>query len=147
MALSVSRATVKEKCRIAVTDFDTEIDDLIAEQLPVVEFSILEKHIADTGNTNLQKALNLGAAEVIAGEFLAQSFREPGAAEQLVVGEVTFGSRLPQRASLIDPFGLKSQGLQRLAPFMTPVLPNEDATRTDVRYSTPKLTDEEVDKW
>lgn len=147
MSLSVSRATIKEKCRIAVTDFDIEIDDLINEQLPVIEFSILDKHIADSGNKNLQKTLNLGAAEIIAGEFLAQSFREPGAVEQLVVGEVTFGSRLPQRATLIDPYGLKAQGVQRLAPFMKPSLPSEDATRTEVRFSPPKFTDEEMDTW
>ena len=147
MALSVSVATVKAKCRISVTDFDTEISDLIDEQLPAIEFAILDSHIADTGNANLQAALNLGAAEIISGEFLAQTFREPGSAEAITIGELTFGSRVHPKATVADPFGLKEQGWLRLAPFLKPRQASDSASRTDIRYKLTTLGDDEVRKW
>jgi hypothetical protein len=147
MALSVTLSVVKAKCRISVTDFDTEITNLIGEQLPPIEFSILAEHVADTGNVDLQKTLNLGAAEIIAGEFLAQSFREPGAAEELVIGDVTFGSRLARAATISDPFGLKAQGWARLAPYLKPTLTSQRATRTSLRSPSSAFEEEEAGRW
>jgi hypothetical protein len=147
MALSVTLSTVKAKCRITVSDFDTEITNLIDEQLPVIEFAVLAAHIADTGNTNLQNTLNLGAAEVIAGEFLAQTYREPGAWEYMVAGEVEFGTRLPRGSYVDDPFRLKIQGWARLAPYLKPHLASEKATTTSVRAKTSALDDEETRRW
>ena len=129
MALNVTVAAVRAKCRILDTEFDTEIEDLIDEQLPVIEYAVLAEHVADTGDTGLQATLNLGATEIIAGEFLAQTFREPGVAEELQVGELTIGSRLPPRATIIDPYMLKEQGLNRLSPYMKPRKPNERSRR------------------
>ncbi|MDQ2985706.1 MAG: hypothetical protein M3R13_03155 [Armatimonadota bacterium] len=139
MALSVSVATVRAKCRIFDSEFDTEIDALIDEQLPVIEFAILAEHIANTGDTGLQATLNLGAAEVIAGEFLAQSFREPGVAELIQIGELEIGDRLPPRAPIIDPYLLKEQGWQRLAPYLKPHSASEKATRTAHISVSPEL--------
>lgn len=148
MALSVTRATVKAKCRITTTDFDSEIDDLIAEQLAPIEFAVLEEHIA-SADVNLLKMLNLGAAEIIAGEFLAQSFREPGASEELVLGEVRFGPRPGPafRSDIADPFGLKAQGWTRLSPFLKPRAASEKSAVPEIRYSAPRLSEEEIDKW
>lgn len=149
MALNVTRATIKRKCRISVTDFDTEIDDTISEQLPVIEFAVMPQHIADTGNSGLQATLNLGAAEIIAGEFLAQAFREPGSSEELRFADVSFGPRPPShmRSSVADPFGLKDQGWARLAPYLKPAVASALATKTGIRALERKLNDDEVQKW
>ena len=90
MALNVSRDTIKRKCRIAGSDFDDEIDETIDEQLPVIEYAIVPVHVADS---ELESTLNLGAAEIIAGEFLAQLWREPGATERLEFGDFAIGPR------------------------------------------------------
>lgn len=147
MALSVSVATVKAKCRISVSTFDTEISNLIDEQLPVIEFAVLDEHIADTGNTNLQKTLNLGAAEVIAGEFIAQAMREPGGTETLILGELTIGSRVRPGAIVSDAYGLKAQGWLRLSPYLKPLPASNKATQSVARASEPALSDEEVSGW
>ncbi|MCH8274216.1 MAG: hypothetical protein IH851_05450 [Armatimonadetes bacterium] len=146
MALTVTRATIKEKCRITVTDFDTEIDNLITEQKPVIEFAILDAHVNDTSNTGLVKTLDLGAAEVVAGEFLAQAMREPGAGEVLEFSDVRFGSRPPAqfKVPINDPFFLKAQGWVRLAPYLKPAVVSNIATRTVISVPDPALCDEEV---
>lgn len=145
MSLTVTRATVKRKCRLSVTDFDTEIDDMISEQLPVVEFAVLAAHIADTGNSGLQSTLNLGAAEVIAGEFLAQAYREPGACEELKFLDLTIGQRPPDQVliSIADPFGLKKQGWARLAPYLKPVVASYVATKIGIKAQPKKLSEDE----
>lgn len=149
MALEVTTETVKAKCRITTANFDDEIDALIEEQLPAIEFAIAETHLNDVANDGLQATLNLGAAEIIAGEFLAQSFREPGACEEIVFGEVRFGVRPGAhfKSSIADPYGLKSQGWQRLSPFMKPHLASESQTRSDTIARAAVLSDEEFEKW
>lgn len=128
MALSVSKETIKRKCRILNNEFDEEIEETIAEQLPVIEYAILPVHLADLA---LENTLNLGAAEVIAGEFLAQLWREPGSWERIDFGDFSIGSR--DVSDIADPFGLKKQGYWRLAPFMKPSAPHKRATRTSVK--------------
>jgi hypothetical protein len=140
MALSVSRDTIKRKCRILGSDFDDEIDATIDEQLPVIEYAILPNHIADS---ELEETLNLGAAEVIAGEFLAQLLREYGATERLDFGDFSIGPRTASDPA--DPFGLKRQGWERLSPFLKPFIANQLATKTSFIASEAKLRVPECD--
>jgi hypothetical protein len=99
---------VKEKCGIAVTDYDTTIDNLIAEQLPAIEYSVRPEHISD-GNAGLQATLNLAAAEIVCGEFLAQLGRTPGYLDRLRLGDLEIW---PARS------GLTESGWSRLHPFL-----------------------------
>lgn len=140
MALNVSRDTIKRKCRIAGSDFDDEIDETIDEQLPVIEYAILPVHIADS---ELGSTLNLGAAEIIAGEFLAQLWREPGATEKLEIGDFAIGPRTASDPA--DPFGLKTQGWERLSPFLKPNIANQLSARTSIISSKAKLRVSECD--
>jgi hypothetical protein len=111
MSLSVTRSRVKEKCGIAVTTYDTTIDNLIAEIVPVIQYAIREEHIADTGNSPLQATLNLGATEIVSAEFLDQLGREPGAFETVSLD----GFEL--KPSAAPAFILRRRGLARLRPF------------------------------
>ena len=142
MSLNVTRDAVKRKCRIGVSDYDTEIDDLIDEQLPVIEHAILQEHLDDTSNAGLQATLTLGATEVVAGEFLAQSYREPGASETIAFADVFIGNRFDGRArsDIADPLGWS-----RLAPYLKPSARSHASTSTRIRVSSPKLSAEEGD--
>ncbi|MCW5945916.1 MAG: hypothetical protein KIT74_02660 [Fimbriimonadales bacterium] len=140
MALNVSRDTIKRKCRIAGSDFDDEIDETIDEQLPVIEYAIVPVHVADS---ELESTLNLGAAEIIAGEFLAQLCREPGATERLEFGDFAIGPRTASDPA--DPFGLKRQGWERLSPFLKPNIANQLSTKTSIVASESKLRAAECD--
>ncbi len=129
MSLTVTRAKVKEKCGVDVSDYDTPIDNLISDWTPAIEFAIKNEHIADTGNTGLQATLNLGAAELVSGEFLAQQGRRSGAIDVLHFGEIEV--RPAGSVDWDDPFGLKRQGWERLRPYLKtdPKLP----ARADIR--------------
>jgi hypothetical protein len=147
MSLSVSVSTVKRKCRITVSDFDTEIQDTINEQLPAIEFSLDETFVADVGNAGLQATLNLGAAEVISGEFLAQLFRDPGSSEEIDFFDIRFGRRNEQfaDAKIIDPFGLKAQGWLRLSPFLKAQAPMMAETGSAIAAKVPLISDVEFE--
>jgi hypothetical protein len=123
MSLNVSRDAVKRKCRIEGSDYDGMIDALIAEQVPVIEHALQPEYLGDTENTGLQATLNLGATEIVAGEFLAELFREPGAYEEVEFGDFRVGSRLVfHSGGVSDPFLLKQQGWARLLPYLKPTI-------------------------
>lgn len=110
MSLSVTRARVKEKCGISDSGYDSAIDSLISETVPAVEFAIRAEFVADTGNSGLQATLNLGALEVVCGEFLDQITRPPGTSEGLTL----FGLAL----LAAKPSSIGAQGLARLSPYL-----------------------------
>lgn len=114
MALSVTRARVKERCGITDTSYDTIIDNLITDYVPVIEYAVRVEHMADI-TAGLQGTLNLGALELICGEFLCLLLREPGAYDELRVGDVMI-SPLAKPAS--DAYGLKRQGVARLNAYL-----------------------------
>jgi hypothetical protein len=112
MALSVTRARVKEKCGVTGSTYDATIDSLISEIVPTVEFAVRPEHLADTANSGLQATLNLSAAELVCAEFLEQLWREPGAAEAAVLGELSLTpSDAPAKA-------LRGSAWRRLRPYL-----------------------------
>ena len=115
MSLSVTLSKVKEKAGISVTTYDTKVTNLIADWIPVLEYAIDPAFLNDLANTGLQATLNLGATELVAGEFLSQLAREPGGSESLMFGWLEVQ---PSFKDLTDPFGLKRQGAVRIAPFV-----------------------------
>jgi len=116
MSLIVLRSKVKEKCGITGTDFDSQVDSLIVDMVPVLEYAIAPGYIADTGNAGLQATLNLGATEIVSGEFLAQMGRKLGAYDWIVLGD--FEVRPVTRMDPHDPSGLLALGWRRLGPYL-----------------------------
>jgi len=113
MAITITRAEVKRKSMIPASDttYDSDIDALIAEMQPSIEYTIADVYLNDTGNTKLQAVLKLGILEIMSGEFLQQLYREAGASEDFKVGSVTMGARREHGAKLME------QGTARLRPF------------------------------
>ncbi|MHB1001903.1 MAG: hypothetical protein ACYC27_21900 [Armatimonadota bacterium] len=113
MAISITKADIKRKCRIPASDiaYDSDIDSLIAEMQPSIEYTIAETYIDDTANTRLQSILKLGILEILSGEFLQQLSREVGVSEAVTIGSITIGAAPDQGAKLI------AQGTSRLLPF------------------------------
>lgn len=136
MAIEVTLEAVKAKCRILDDEYDDEILALIEEQVPAIEFAILPEHLS---SLFVASTLDLGATEIVAGEFLAQSFREPGVAEEIQVGELRIGDRLPPGAKIDDPYMLKEQGWKRLSPYLKAVEPLQRKARTTHISATPEL--------
>jgi hypothetical protein len=113
MAISITKAEIKRKCRISSSDttYDSDIDALISEMQPSIEYTIASMYLNDTLNTNLQATLKLGILEVMSGEFLQQISREYGSSETLSIGGVSIGTAPKHGEALIE------QGLARLRPF------------------------------
>lgn len=113
MAITITKADVKRKCMIPSTDssYDTQVDSLIAEMKPGIEYTIADAYL-NNPDGSLQAAITLGILEVISGEFLEQLSREPGASEQFTIAGVTIGERKEKGEQL------KAQGQGRLAPFL-----------------------------
>ena len=113
MAITITRAEVKRKCMIpsSETGYDSDIDALIAEMQPSVEYTIADSYLSQTSDTKLQAVLKLGILEILSGEFLQQLLRETGASEEFSVGGLSLGARKDLGANLI------TQGTARLSPF------------------------------
>jgi hypothetical protein len=118
MAIVVTRDAVKRTAAVSSSAYDPQIDALIADVVPVIEYTLASDALADSA---LEAVLSRGATEIIAGEFLAQRLREEGATETFEAGSVRVGESPQSRADLSDPYGLIQRGWARLTPFLKPV--------------------------
>lgn len=125
MAITITKAEIKRKCMIPISDttYDSDIDALIAEMQPGIEYTIADAYLNDTGNSRLQALLKLGMLEIMSGEFIQQLFRKAGASESLKIGSLTIGARPQYGAKLIE------QGQLRLRPFRKAVDDLADVTQ------------------
>jgi len=125
MSLTVTRSRVKEKCGISDTSYDTTIDNLILEIVPVLEYLVSSDALADS-TTGVQATLNLAATEVVCGELLAQRFRELGVTDTITIGDIKIDP-----AEIKTAFELIQRGYDRLSPFLKNDA-YEDASRVGV---------------
>jgi hypothetical protein len=116
VALTVTRAKVKERCSFTDSSYDATIDSILADTLPVLEFALDPVALADTGNTGLQATLNLAALEWVCSDVLGVVAREPGAAE----GVKLFGFELFGRRVREDAADLRASAAARLRPYLKP---------------------------
>ncbi len=112
--LTVTRDDVKRKTRLG-SEYDAEIDALIAEMLPAIEYA-LDPIYLDNPEAGLLATLNLGALEIIAGEMLASLWRDASALVGFRFGWLQVFP--PEGLNLADPSGLKAQGVRRLTPYL-----------------------------
>lgn len=139
MGIVVTRDAVKRTAAVSSSTYDAQIDALIAELTPVIEYTLSAEALADP---ELAPILSRAATEIIAGEFLAQRLREQGATEAFEVGGVRIGESPQARANLNDPFGLVQQGWSRLAALLKPVYVKSNASQRDRQ-----VTEESMSGW
>lgn len=97
MSLSVTTTRVRAKAGLTDTSFDTQIADLIAEQVPAIEATLIGVYGPEA---------DLGATELVAAELLDQLNRQDG---EVQVGELHIGGESTNE--------LRAQGMARLAPY------------------------------
>ena len=119
MAISITLADVKRKAMIepGSTAHDTSITALISEMQPAIEHSIADCHLDDTADSGLQAVLKLGILEIVAGEYIEQLRRQPGAAEEFSIAGVSIGASQARGTNLVE------QGAARLSPYLKAALP------------------------
>lgn len=145
MAITITRADVKRKCMIASSDTtrDSDIDALIAEMQPSIQYTIADEYLAATTNVNLQAVLKLGITEIIGGECLQQINRQLGVSEQISVGGISVGARQEHGAKLL------AQGTARLRPFLKAIngAADEAAITSTTTNSDRAFTGDSMEVW
>jgi len=137
MGIVVTRDAVKRTASLSSSTYDSQIDALIADLVPVIEYALSPDALSDS---TVEAVLSRGATEIIAGEFLAQRLREEGATESFEVGGVRVGESPQSRADLGDPYGLIQRGWARLMPFLKPVYTQSTTRHRERRVSEQAMT-------
>ncbi len=122
MSISITTSEVKRKCMIATSEYDSDISALITEMQGAIEETILDEHLDNTGDANLQKALKLGILELICAEMIDQINRKIGETEEFKAGAITM------KAKGADGERLRREGNTRLAPYRKGTLSPAAAT-------------------
>jgi len=145
MPIVITKAEVKRKCRIPSSDstWDSDIEALIAEMQPSLEYGIADVYLNNTGDSRLQAVLKLGILEIISGEFIRQLMREVGASEEFKIAGLTVSARADHGAKLIE------QGQARLKAFRKAQEEHSDSTQiaSTTEYATRAFTDENMGNW
>jgi len=144
MAITITHAEVKRKSMIPASDttYDNDIDALITEMQPTIEYTLADVYLSDTGNTKLQATLKLGILEIISGEFLQQLNREAGASEDVSAGGISIGARKDYGATLA------AQGGERLSPYRKVAEEEEDTGIASTTLSTDRtFTSDSMKDW
>lgn len=145
MSITIAKADIKRKCRISPTDstYDSDIDSLISEMQPGIEYTIAGTYLDDVGNTRLQGILRLGMLEVMSGEFLRQLAREGGSGESFSVGGITIGATPDRGGELIE------QGNARLQPFRKGIdgMTGEAAVQSTSSYKEAQFSLSSTEVW
>ncbi len=112
MPLTISAADLRARAGLD-SSHDAGLLELRDALLPVIERGVGASHLASS-DAGVSAAIKLGVCELIAGEYLAQLDRAPGARDSIRL----FGLSIdPPRTDPADPSGLKAQGAARLAEF------------------------------
>jgi len=139
MGIVVTRDAVKRTAALSSSTYDSQIDALIGDLVPVIEYTLAPDALSDSA---LEAVLSRGTTEIIAGEFLAQRLREEGATESFEAGGVRVGESPHSRADLGDPYGLIQRGWARLMPFLKPVY-----TQSTTRDRERQVTEQAITRW
>lgn len=107
MPLTAPLSSIKQKLLITNTNYDSLIALVTAEATAWFD-SLLGSALIDSVYLG---AINLSLVEWIAGEVAATLAREPGALDEVWNGSIRVK---PVYHSVLDPFGLKAQAMQRL---------------------------------
>lgn len=117
--LSVSVGDLRRLCGIDASDStqDDALQAVLDAEQPVIEYQLDPDRLAATAtDSGLAATLALGAAEILAGRYLQQQARSPGALDDFKVGPITVSaSKAVSALAMAQQLG--QHGALRLAPF------------------------------
>ncbi|MFQ3588580.1 MAG: hypothetical protein SNJ74_04695 [Fimbriimonadaceae bacterium] len=116
MILTIDLERVKAKSGLSGPEIDAAAAALIAELGPAIEASIDLAHLSSGDGTGNRAVIELAATEIVAGELLEQTWREPGALDRVRIGPLAVEP--PPVEVLRGLLGLRERGWSRLAPYL-----------------------------
>lgn len=116
MGLDVKVERVRKKARLDES-FDLDILTTIEEQIPYIESKIKEEYL-NTTDIYIQSIINLGATEIIVGEFVKEQSNDEDDGVSLGVGPIKIGENSSSKSRSTRAKDFIDSGWIKLQPYL-----------------------------
>ena len=114
--IEVKVERVRKKARLDES-YDEDIQETIDEMIPFIESKIDNQHL-DSDDKSIQTIINLGAAEVIVGEFIKEQSNDEDDSISLGVGPIKIGENSSSKNRMSRAKDFLDSGWEKLKPYL-----------------------------
>ncbi|WP_353096313.1 hypothetical protein [Tissierella praeacuta] len=114
--IEVKVERVRKKARLD-ENFDEDIQETIEEVIPFIESKIDEEYL-NTDDTSIQSIINLGATEIIVGEFIKEQSNDEDDSVSLGVGPIKIGENSSSKNRMNRAKDFINDGWEKLKPYL-----------------------------
>ncbi|CAK7080524.1 hypothetical protein [Tissierella sp.] len=114
--ITVKVERVRKKARLDES-FEEDIQETIEEMIPFIESKIDEVYL-NTDDTSIQSIINLGATEVIIGEFIKEQSNDEDDSVSLGVGPIKIGENSSSKNRMNRAKDFINDGWEKLKPYL-----------------------------
>lgn len=114
--IEVKVERVRKKARLDES-FDEDIQETIEEMIPFIESKIDEVYL-NTDDTSIQSIINLGATEIIIGEFIKEQSNDEDDSVSLGVGPIKIGENSSSKNRMSRAKDFINDGWEKLKPYL-----------------------------
>lgn len=114
--IEVKVERVRKKARLDET-YDEDIQETILEMIPFIESKINETYL-NTDDTSIQSIINLGAIEIIVGEFIKEQSNDEEDSVSLGVGPIKIGENSSSKNRMSRAKDFVNSGWDKLKPYL-----------------------------
>ncbi|WP_432400957.1 hypothetical protein [Wukongibacter sp. M2B1] len=114
--ITVSAERVRKKARIDDT-YDADIQETIDEHIPYIESKIRDIYLNSEDN-NIKSIINLGATEIITGEFIKEQANDEEDGVSLGVGPIKISDNSVVKTRSTRAQNFIDSGWEKLKPYL-----------------------------
>ncbi|WP_352404528.1 hypothetical protein [Sporanaerobacter acetigenes] len=114
--IEVKVERVRKKARLDET-YDIDIQETILEMVPFIESKIDETYL-NTDDTSIQSIINLGATEIIVGEFIKEQSNDEEDSVSLGVGPIKIGENSSSKNRMSRAKDFVNSGWEKLKLYL-----------------------------
>ncbi|MBU5256846.1 hypothetical protein [Tissierella praeacuta] len=114
--IEIKAERVRKKARLDES-YDIDIQDTIEEMMPFIESKIDEVYL-NTDDISIQSIINLGATEIIVGEFIKEQSNDEEDSVSLGVGPIKIGENSSSKNRMSRAKDFLDSGWEKLKPYL-----------------------------
>lgn len=114
--IEIKAERVRKKARLDES-YDIDIQDTIEEMIPFIESKIDEVYL-NTDDISIQSIINLGATEIIVGEFVKEQSNDEDDSISLGVGPIKIGENSSSKNRMSRAKDFLESGWEKLKPYL-----------------------------
>ncbi|MEW8956695.1 hypothetical protein [Clostridium sp.] len=114
--IEVKVERVRKKARLDES-YDKDIQDTIDEMIPYIESKIDEEYL-NSEDASIQSIINLGATEIIIGEFIKEQSNDEDDSVSLGVGPIKIGENSSSKNRMSRAKDFVNDGWEKLKPYL-----------------------------